>query len=150
MLHAFVVVHALCDLVLDFDRGSTRIIDQANGPREVDRVTEADAAIDHHVHINALRDGAGGITQFGRSQQRLCNSPLVTESPATKVDRVEADTPCEGGGQRVQRQWRDHQFSGRAHEAVAEVPSSWHAPAESTTIGWHERRGRNGARVPNE
>jgi hypothetical protein len=109
MLHALVVVGSLWgDLVFYFDRCGASLFEQANGPRHVYGIAEANTAVHHHGNVNPLGDCTTRLAHLGRGEESFGNAVLIAESTATKVNRVETATDGERGRERVESERRHH------------------------------------------
>ena len=108
VLDALVVMRALkCDLVLELDRGGARSFQFLDGAARVDRVAEADAAVDDEGDGRALRDLPRRRRDLSERQQRLRDGELEAERAAAEVGGRVAEVrerPC---GERIEADWRE-------------------------------------------
>ena len=107
-------------LVLDLDAGRAGSLDLPDRAHHVDRVAEADAAIDDERQPGTRRDAAGGFGEFREREEGLGDGEFVAERTTRQVAGREPQRLGEPGLQRGQAERRDHR--GRAGQGFPQTP----------------------------
>jgi hypothetical protein len=122
MLNALVVVGALRrHLVLDLDRCGAGLFQQPNAASHVNRIPEADAAIDDDSDFDAFGDRPARFAHLRGGEQCLRDASLIAKSSAAEVHGIESGADREGGRKCVERQRSDHQLRCRPDKTAPKV-----------------------------
>ena len=108
------------DLVFDLDGCGARRLELPHHARHVDRVAEADAAVDDDRQVTTGGNGAGEVGQLIDRQERLGHGEGKTQRSSADVAGLVADLLGEAGSQGIEaeRHRRGFARTRRAPQAV--------------------------------